>query len=361
LRPSRISSVFFEVFASAPLTGHGRNKSAGNLRSLFSTARPPEESKSEGQGKLAKLGVHTLTVRPSNTAMSESKRQNLSEIKDRCLHNASICAQIGNTEKEGVWKLLAHTVERQIEEIDGRYAFSGWGGSGGGALGVDLVGNLLKYYEALGDCQMLATMACVLSGGRRSGLRREVRIAGEEYRPYLLPLDQDEKYDSYIRKYADLLYEWGLLTLRVELNKHLVRVPIERDYAVSMSSARIEKQTTASVSTGVGVEERQPGVAIVYHCFQCGRDTDSNSNYCRSCQAFAFRCSICDIAVKGLFTVCNKCHHGGHLGHMTIWFSEHDQCPTGCGCTCVLSTRITGGAVEVPLTARFVNEIDPVI
>ena len=310
-----------------------------NLENQYGNAIQSKGRDANGMGHAARLGVYTLTVRLPSSSIDDNRRENLGDIKARCLHNASVCAKTGDTEKEGVWKLLAETVERQLEEIDGRQAFSGWGGNGGGALGVELVGNLMKYYEALGDCQMLATMACVLSGGRRSALRREKSKVSDESRPYLLPLDQDEKYDSYIRKYADLLYEWGLLTRRAEVTKHLVRVPEEDGVSPTSSSSPEKQRTIPPVYPLAAAEGRQPGIAIVFQCFRCGNDTDLNSNVCRSCHDFAFRCSICDMAVRGLFTVCDKCNHGGHMSHMSLWFSQHVECPTGCGCTCILSPR----------------------
>lgn len=272
-----------------------------------------------------KLGVYTLKVPEIHP--DDGMKGSLNEIKRICLHNAAVCADLDH-EKEGVWNLLAQTVDRQLDEA-GSQCFNGWGGSGGGALGVELVRNLLKYYEARGDCQMLATMTCVLSGGRRLSLR-QAHMTVNGSRPYLLPLDQDEKYDMYIRKYADLLYSWGLLTLRAELNKHLIWVPTTNISNGPANPAAPGKQMAVINE----MPERLPGIAVVFQCPKCGDDTEFNTNVCRNCRDFAFRCSICDNAVQGLFTVCNDCGHGGHVEHMTSWFLGHVECPTGCGCAC---------------------------
>jgi hypothetical protein len=288
------------------------------------------------RGQIVKLGVYTLRLPKIQDDCD--KRKTLDEIKRICLHNAAICHDIGDKEKEGVWNLLDQTVDRQLDE-GGKQSFNGWGGNGGGALGVELVGNLLKYYEARGDCQMLATMVCVLSGGRRSVLRQEAQMSGNEDRPYLLPLDQDEKYDLYIRRYADLLYEWGLLSLRAELNKHLIRVP-----ATNMNNDPTTLQTTMLRTTDLKSSDgRLPGIAVVFQCPKCGDDTEFNTNVCRKCRDFAFRCSICDNAIQGLFTVCDYCNHGGHVEHMTSWFANNVECPTGCGCACTFSPLMAGG------------------
>lgn len=256
----------------------------------------------------------------------------LNSIKDICLHNAGVCKSVGETDKEGVWNLLAQTVDGQIGNKE-----SGWGGKGGGALGVELVSGLLQYYERLGDAQMLATMFCVLSGGFRSTL--------QPGSPQLLPQGQDEKYDSYIRKYAELLYAWELLSIRAELNKHLLRVPSlgEGHFAAEESKHQLRLSSRIfGVDLSVTPESTKakglsaPGFAVIFHCPRCGRDADKNTNVCRSCQDFVFRCSICDNAVRGLFTVCSLCNHGGHTEHIKLWFSDHAQCPTGCGCNCTL-------------------------
>lgn len=268
--------------------------------------------------RVLELGVYTICQQKKSDC---NDFQELENIKRICLHNASVCETFGETEKEGVWKLFAQIVDDQMDDED--KTFNGWGGNGGGALGVDLVSSLLRYYECLGDVQMLATIFCVLSGGHRS-----TRRAGQTY---LLPQGQDEKYDAYIRKYAELLYSWGLLSIRAELNKHLIRIPSTREGDLST-----EEKSEAG---------RSPGFAVVFLCPRCGQDADTNANMCRNCQDYAFRCSICDNAVRGLFTVCDVCNHGGHVQHMTLWFSNNIACPTGCGCNCTFSP-MTQASVE---------------
>lgn len=246
--------------------------------------------------------------------------QKLSQIKEICEHNAQVCANIDETGKAGAWNLLAQMVDRRLNERPD--AFNGWGGRGGGALGVDLVSNLMRYYESLGDVQMLATMVCVLSGGRRRS-RGYASISRDHL--FLLPTGQDEKYDTYIRHYSDLLYGWGLLVKRAELNKHLVQHT---------------PQSEGSIILNDNINNiRSPGIALVFTCPKCGNDAEFGTNICRTCQDFAFRCSICENGVKGLFIVCDACGHGGHVGHISTWFVKHSECPAGCGCFCTFTTR----------------------
>ena len=46
-------------------------------------------------------------------------------------------------------------------------------------------------------------------------------------------------------------------------------------------------------------------------------------------------CAVCLLPVKGVWTGCQACGHGGHLHHLRDWFAEGALCPTGCGHSCV--------------------------
>ena len=249
--------------------------------------------------KVFPLGVYTLAEEyrpPLRARLREEK------LRDTCLHNAEVCINLGQTEKANVWKLLSQMAENVLE--DEHDNFNGWGGAYGGSLGHDLVSSLVHFYEAQGDVQMLATVVCVLGGGHRKKVADGFS---------LLPVSHLERYDSYIRRYADVLYGWKLMSIRAELNKHLVqRLP------------------------DPGGDDQYIAVGIAVWCSRCHQEATTDDGICRQCRNYAFRCSICDIAVRGLFTVCACCGHGGHTSHLTPWFAEHSVCPTGCGCECVL-------------------------
>jgi len=242
-------------------------------------------------------------------------REELEEKRQLCLHNASVSKICGEVEKSSVWNLLAEIVLSQVDE-DGKM-YNGLGGKGGGALGVDMINNLFLYYEALQDVQMLATMFCVLSDCHHQD---QMSI-----RPFLLPKSREKICDTYINRYGEILYSWGLLNTRAELNKHL------RTY---------EQDVSKFMPVEEGIEEGfDLGVAL--SCPKCNNVVDSSrANYCQSCRDFAFRCSICDLAVRGLFTYCEICKHGGHLRHLVNWFAKNSSCPTGCGCQCIFSPML---------------------
>jgi hypothetical protein len=69
---------------------------------------------------------------------------------------------------------------------------------------------------------------------------------------------------------------------------------------------------------------------------------------CPSCRKPLGRCAICLLNIGTLvddnntqspidswFTWCQKCRHGGHLAHISEWFSTNTYCPVSdCNCHC---------------------------
>ena len=94
-------------------------------------------------------------------------------------------------------------------------------------------------------------------------------------------------------------------------------------------------------------------VAFGIQCHHCDSPL-TNGITCPRCNRYGLSCSICRIAVKGVYRLsllefikgcslstlgcsnfCLSCGHGGHTFHMMDWFTDHDVCPTGCGCHCI--------------------------
>jgi hypothetical protein len=272
------------------------------------------------------IGVYVL--RAAHLDHHSRRNNDISEVAKVCMHNAAVCESVGETGKMETWKLLAKAVKSRRYTSD--TVFASWGGPTGGALGQSLVDNLLRYYESLGDVQMLSTIVCAL----------RLPMQGSEHVWCLLG-KESAKFDMYIRKYADLLYGWGLLTTRAEVNKHLVRVPKER---------KVEGDTACEALTRN--ENRAPGISLSYTCSRCSsKESLQGGNYCQSCRDYVFRCVICDNAVRGLFTLCDFCGHGGHVVHLKEWFSSNESCPTGCGCTCTFTATpgaiVTSAAIDL--------------
>ena len=341
VRPSRLESlvIFKKLFThqqdgpsyqnivsppDAPMLPKTMRPNSANA--MMQTAVPSVETQLK---RNTPLGIILLNPEKESKEREIYLEKMLGSIKLICIHNSGVCRDVGQEDKANVWSLLAETVGNQVKnESD---SFSGWGGSSGGALGRELVLNLLNFYEAVGDVQMLSTMICVLSGGQR-------RVGNGERDPaYLLPHDHDAKYDLVMRRYSDILYGWGLLTVRAELIKHIVHQMPTTDF-FEIAPALVDEDG-----------HRAPGIGLYFRCSKCGGEAKPGTNVCSICRDFAFRCSICDHAVRGLFTVCDKCGHGGHVNHMTSWFSNHSVCPTGCGCLCASGPHASSPATPTPM------------
>ncbi|GAO50209.1 hypothetical protein G7K_4341-t1 [Saitoella complicata NRRL Y-17804] len=58
--------------------------------------------------------------------------------------------------------------------------------------------------------------------------------------------------------------------------------------------------------------------------------------YCERCARTLDGCTICRIPVKGQWTLCQSCGHGGHYHCMSEWFKDEGMCPSeGCGHRCL--------------------------
>ena len=74
-----------------------------------------------------------------------------------------------------------------------------------------------------------------------------------------------------------------------------------------------------------------PFLEIFLKC-KCGKSIE-DSQACNKCNNLA-ECTICGGVVKGLYSWCQGCGHGGHALHMVSWFKLNAPCPAGCGHIC---------------------------
>ncbi|KAG9301687.1 hypothetical protein G9A89_016758 [Geosiphon pyriformis] len=144
----------------------------------------------------------------------------------------------------------------------------------------------------------------------------------DERRPLHVPLldpgrESSAIYDQYRLAYAELLYHWGLMEARAELLKFMCFVKSDNIRGTSDHCQTLE---------------------IFIHCHGCGAELKPDIK-CGNCQRKmpGIKCSICHRIVKGLMNFCVVCSHGGHTDHLREWFAAgNNQCPSGCGCLCVL-------------------------
>lgn len=78
---------------------------------------------------------------------------------------------------------------------------------------------------------------------------------------------------------------------------------------------------------------------VKFFCANCSTAAPSGKTSCPKCEiAFATVCTVCDHEVKGLFSQCNSCGHGGHYQHLEEWFKNFGICAfPGCMHICVHS------------------------
>lgn len=125
---------------------------------------------------------------------------------------------------------------------------------------------------------------------------------------YLLNPGQMTRYDQLKQHYAELLYKWNLLEQRCLVLNH------------------ITTQNNREI-TDVQFKKR---------CASCALETEELT--CSRCRKLVFKCTVCELGVRGSSFFCLICYHGGHSEHMKQWFETHRFCPTGCGCECVSIT-----------------------
>ncbi|KAF4742797.1 hypothetical protein FOZ63_003558, partial [Perkinsus olseni] len=117
------------------------------------------------------------------------------------------------------------------------------------------------------------------------------------------------------------------------------------DLATSFTNACAAYEDIAGIShAGTGVKTR---------CTSCGKEcgVGSDKAICSHCHKNNRSCVVCGKNVKGLWLACQVCGHGGHVMHMTDWFTtqKYEICPSpNCGHVC--SPASSAHRNSVPLT-----------
>ncbi|KTW32087.1 uncharacterized protein T551_00769 [Pneumocystis jirovecii RU7] len=124
----------------------------------------------------------------------------------------------------------------------------------------------------------------------------------------------------YRKSYAEFLFRWKLYKERVEILK----------FNSEFKNDKISSNKEDTISTLNNKSD----------CIKCSIYQSSiNKNYilCKQAKFFS-NCTFCEVPVKGLASGCTNCSHGGHAKCMENWFIQTKECPTGCGCECLLFT-----------------------
>ncbi|KAI0368548.1 hypothetical protein BV20DRAFT_969152 [Pilatotrama ljubarskyi] len=163
----------------------------------------------------------------------------------------------------------------------------------------------------------------VTRGAPISEKRRITFHAAAEARPStpFLSAELRSQLLCHVLSYAEMLLAWELPVKRSELMKL-----VESDIRALAGDTTIADETLYSSPVG-----------YLRPCEKCGHEGEAGVTICAPCGSrLPARCSICRLAIKGLFHVCSKCLH---VNHMKCWKARGDPaCATGCGCFCALPT-----------------------
>ncbi|CAF0718217.1 unnamed protein product [Brachionus calyciflorus] len=138
--------------------------------------------------------------------------------------------------------------------------------------------------------------------------------------------------DGWIKSYRNLLDSWMLWEQRAQFDVKLSRPQAATVYI-----------RCASCGSNLSTKKK--------HRIQGLENNANNGIACQSCQKPSLRCSVCSLymtvdpsksAFLGnkdkmtyWFLFCQKCSHGGHLGHLEKWFRTNPECPVmNCNCQC---------------------------
>eukprot|EP00092_Neocalanus_flemingeri_P016448 GFUD01017798.1.p1 GENE.GFUD01017798.1~~GFUD01017798.1.p1 ORF type:complete len:1001 (-),score=341.96 GFUD01017798.1:929-3931(-) len=364
--PSQDTS-YFPYQARVPRVRFSTQKSRISVSSISSEDfnKPDRKSSTSSQRDPSKPHMGTVTIYScssllpfskdlaSNYLVPGSRLSASHSLTDICSHNALMAKQADRPDLVQVWTLVSLSV-------------TGFGESAGSScppwamnpLGRSMIQDMIQHYVEQKDVQTAAVLCAVFGnkamevGGRvrkknsKSESQRvdpacevlntmvkhnrsnsdtqEEHISSCQMRKLSLTNSEDDElsqmledscmldpknnelYDSYILSYAEMLYRWKKFSARTELVKCLA-IPSHMELFVANIS--ISCQT----------------------CKQTVRGPR-----CIFCHSPSLRCSICRLPCSGLTCLCPRCGHGGHASHVRSWFSQHSQCPLGCGCHCLL-------------------------
>uniref|UniRef100_A0A8K9X9P1 WD repeat domain 59 n=1 Tax=Oncorhynchus mykiss TaxID=8022 RepID=A0A8K9X9P1_ONCMY len=306
---------------------------------------------------------------PVHKALGETYILNVNDIQDTCQKNAAAALVVGR--RDVVWALASAATSLELSPDSDPDADAPWARH---PFGRHLLETLLDHYSLMSDVQTLAMLCSVfrtqgcsqdyfsLYGQQRSSLfpphhsryvsqslyPQPICVKGDlsislgrdpehvpplgesspdDYRyanqMYTDPREREREqhdmnkrlldpantmqFDDFKKCYGEILHRWGLKDKRAEVLKFTSCPP-----------------------------EPHKGIEFGVYCCHCRSQV--RGTQCAVCKRFTFQCAICHVAVRGSSNFCLSCGHGGHTSHMMEWFRTQDECPTGCGCHCLLQS-----------------------
>ncbi|RWS23227.1 WD repeat-containing protein 59-like protein [Leptotrombidium deliense] len=127
-------------------------------------------------------------------------------------------------------------------------------------------------------------------------LREQREVERHEFNTKIIDPKLMLQYDCVKQVYADLLMRWRLHEKRAQILK----------YVSSANNFQLDLGWKQINFTSI--------------CSKCKKDCNGPQCKCHEYSATTF---------------CVSCGHGGHTLHLSQWFSQMDECASGCGCKCL--------------------------
>ena len=279
---------------------------------------------------------------------------------------------------------------RELEHDGGEAKGEGDGGIGSlmslarHPVGERLIQRVLAPYARSADVQTVATAAAVLAASTKAAaVEVEVEVATATAatataaaiatkaslqrrgpKPAARNADDSiatfaaQRYAPHINAYADALYRAGAFSERLEVLQTLPsqqsgnevspllrvdaspsprRAPARFEYCAALrgqtnSPARklAQKRVDAAAVPASPSQARRGEVEASWSARKPLRARSGSSVN----EVDAVVCSVCNGRVRGMWTNCDVCGHGGHLRCVAEHFAKSTMCPAACGCCC---------------------------
>ncbi|KAI6176097.1 Beta-Casp domain-containing protein [Aphelenchoides bicaudatus] len=163
---------------------------------------------------------------------------------------------------------------------------------------LSMLKKLINAYSDIGDSQTCATVCLILG-----------KTANQMF--------GDDQVSAWFFHYIEMLQDAGFNEL----------------------ATFIAKQSTSEEV----IKVIQENMHVKFFCANCSTASPSGMTSCPKCRIiFATVCTVCDHEVKGLFSQCNSCGHGGHYQHLEEWFKNFGICAfPGCMHVCIQKKQQT--------------------
>ena len=165
----------------------------------------------------------------------------------------------------------------------------------------------------------------------------ELDLFESVYTRSLLSGQDPLKIKSYREQYAELLYNWGLHVSRVKILKF--NFP-EGKVATNNNEEEDDSSPFDIHKCKIGLRKRKR--QLPYQNFLNAVSTivspDGPNAWNTNKRAHMKYCTLCNLVVTKNFTVCIVCEHVLHTDCGVEWWTNGNECPSGCGCKCLEHT-----------------------